>query len=129
MQCSWDSFISSLKEADSNLSQRLPSAANALDTMNSFMICDLKNLLAKASCGLFFDPSQDAREMVSKLKNTCAHVHSLSAKLEQLSRNSEDLQGIHYGYKYISRHPKLLCYLRTSEHPDPISILCSVAFH
>lgn len=96
---SWDCFLSSLKEADSNVCQLLPSAANALHTMNSFMICDLKNLVVKATSGLFLDPSQDAREMVSKLKNTCTHAHSLSAKLEELSRNSQDLQGMHYGYK------------------------------
>ncbi|XP_056223855.1 dynein heavy chain domain-containing protein 1 [Seriola aureovittata] len=88
----WDCFLSFLKEADSIVCHRLPSAANALETMYSFMVCDLKNVLAKATSGPFIDPTQNAKEMVAKLNSMCAHVHSLNAKLEQLSRNSQNLQ-------------------------------------
>ncbi|XP_040891858.1 dynein heavy chain domain-containing protein 1 [Toxotes jaculatrix] len=88
----WDGFIPVLKEAGSIVCHRLPSVANALDTMFSFMVCDLKNVVSKATSGPFLDPTQDAKEMVSKLNSVCAHVHILNAKLEQLNRNSQNLQ-------------------------------------
>ncbi|XP_040002556.1 dynein heavy chain domain-containing protein 1 isoform X2 [Xiphias gladius] len=88
----WDCFIPLLREGDSIVCQRLPSMANALDTMFSFLVCDLKNIVSKATSGPFLDPTQNAKEMVSKLNKMCAHVHSLNAKLEQLDRKSQDLQ-------------------------------------
>nr|XP_020441880.1 dynein heavy chain domain-containing protein 1-like [Monopterus albus] len=88
----WDCFIPLLKKADSIVCHRLPSAANALDTMFSFLMCDLKNMVSKALSGPFLDPTQNAKEMVSKLNTIYAHVHSLCEKLEQLSRNSQNLQ-------------------------------------
>ncbi|XP_076585176.1 dynein heavy chain domain-containing protein 1 [Chaetodon auriga] len=88
----WDGFIPLLKQADSIVCHRLPSVANALDTMFSFLVNDLKNMVAKATSGPFLDPAQDAKEMVSTLNYMYAHVRHLSAKLEQLSRNSQNLQ-------------------------------------
>ncbi|XP_071359544.1 dynein heavy chain domain-containing protein 1 isoform X2 [Trachinotus anak] len=88
----WDYFISFMKEAESIVYHRLPSAVNALDTIYSFTVCDLKSMVSKATSGPFLDPTQNAKEMVSKLNNMCAHVHSLNAKLEQLSRKSQNLQ-------------------------------------
>lgn len=61
--------------------------------MFSFLACDLKNMVSKTTSGPFLDPTQNAKEMVSKLNHMCAHVHCLSAKLEQLSQNSQNLQG------------------------------------
>ncbi|XP_044043043.1 dynein heavy chain domain-containing protein 1 isoform X2 [Siniperca chuatsi] len=92
MLAMWDCFIPILKQADSIVCHRLPSVANALDTMFSFLVCDLKNMVSKTTSGPFLDPSQNANEMVSKLNHMCAHVHILYAKLEQLSRNSQNLQ-------------------------------------
>lgn len=89
----WDCFIPLLKQADNIVCHRLPSVANALDTMFSFLVYDLKNVVSKASSGPFLDPTQNAKEMVSTLNHMCAHVHSLGAKLEQLSRNSQNLKG------------------------------------
>ncbi|XP_018537954.1 dynein heavy chain domain-containing protein 1 [Lates calcarifer] len=88
----WDSFIPLLKEADSIVCHRLPSVANALNTMFSFLVCDLKNTVSKATSGPFLDPTQNTKEMVSKLNSMCAHVNSINAKLEQLNRNSQNLQ-------------------------------------
>lgn len=88
-----DCFFPLLKKADSSVCQRLPSMAHALDTMFSFLLYDLKIMVTKATSGPFLDPTQNAKEMFSTLNHMCAHVHNLSAKLEQLSRNSQDLQG------------------------------------
>ncbi|XP_059188998.1 dynein heavy chain domain-containing protein 1 isoform X2 [Centropristis striata] len=89
----WDGFIPLVRQADSIVHQRLPSGANALDTMFSFLACDLKNMVTKATSGPFLDPTQNAKEMVSKLKHMCLHVNSLLAKLEQLSQDSQNLHG------------------------------------
>lgn len=98
----WDSFIPLLKEADSIVCHRLPSVANALNTMFSFLVCDLKNTVSKATSGPFLDPTQNTKEMVSKLNSMCAHVNSINAKLEQLNRNSQNLQGMNYGMKKLA---------------------------
>ncbi|XP_031144859.1 dynein heavy chain domain-containing protein 1 [Sander lucioperca] len=101
-----DCFIPLLKQADSIVCHRLPSMANALDTMFSFLVCDLKNIVSKATSGPFLDPTQDAKEMASKLNHMYIHVHNLSAKLEQLSRNSQKLH----------EHPMDLTILTTDVH-------------
>ncbi|XP_072240771.1 dynein heavy chain domain-containing protein 1 [Leuresthes tenuis] len=88
----WDSFIPLLKQADSLVCQSLPSMANALDTMFSFLACDLRNIVFKATSGIFLDPSQKANEMVYKLNYMCAHVQTLSEKVEELKTNSENMQ-------------------------------------
>lgn len=88
-----DCFIPHLKKADSIVCQRLPSMAHALDTMFSFLLYDLKIMVSKTTSGPFLDPTQNAKEMVSTLNHMSTHVHNLSAKLEQLSRTSQDLQG------------------------------------
>lgn len=67
--------------------------ANALDTMFSFVICDLQNVVLDATSEPFLNPSQNANEMVSKLSYMCAHVHTLTARLEELSKSSENMQG------------------------------------
>lgn len=89
----WDHFISLLKQADSLLCHSLPSVIDALDTMVSFLVCDLKNIIFKATSGSFLDPSQNANEMVSKLNYMCAHAQSLSTKLEELYLSSQNMQG------------------------------------
>lgn len=89
----WDCFISLLRQADSIVCHHLPSMANALDTMILFLVCDLKNIVSKTTSGPFVDPSQNNNEMVTKLNHICTHVHHLNAKLEQLVRNSQKLQG------------------------------------
>lgn len=61
--------------------------------MFSFLVCDIKNMVSNATFGPFLDPTKNADEMVSKLNHMCAHVHTLKRKLEQLSSNSENLQG------------------------------------
>lgn len=88
-----DCFLPLLKRADSIVCHRLPSVANALDTMFSFLVNDVKNIVTKSTSGPFLDPAQNAKEMVSTLKHMYAHVCSLDAKLEQLSQNSQNLQG------------------------------------
>ncbi|KAK5608280.1 hypothetical protein CRENBAI_001570 [Crenichthys baileyi] len=88
----WDNFILLLKQADSLLSQSLPPVTNALDTMFSFLFCDLKNIVFKATSGPFLDPSQNAREMVSNLKYMCSHVQTLSTKLEELNSSNQRMQ-------------------------------------
>ncbi|XP_047434083.1 dynein heavy chain domain-containing protein 1 [Mugil cephalus] len=88
----WDGFIPLLKRADSLVCDRLPSMANALDTMFSFVVCDLQNVVLEATSGPFLNPGQNASEMVSKLSYMCAHACSLTAQMEQLSKNSENMQ-------------------------------------
>ncbi|XP_042341799.1 dynein heavy chain domain-containing protein 1 [Plectropomus leopardus] len=92
MLSTWDGFIALLNQADDTVCQRLPSMANALDTMFSFLSLDLKNMVSKATSGPFLDPTQNAKEMVSKLNHMFTHVQNLSAKMEQLSTNSQNLQ-------------------------------------
>ncbi|KAK2817386.1 hypothetical protein Q5P01_025577 [Channa striata] len=92
MRALWECFIDLLKHADSIVCQRLPSMANALDTMFSFLVYDLKNTVSKATSGPFLDPNQNAKEMVTKLNPLCLQVHHLNAKLEEISRNSQNLQ-------------------------------------
>ncbi|XP_035515196.1 dynein heavy chain domain-containing protein 1-like [Morone saxatilis] len=87
-----DGFIPLLKQADSIVCHRLPSMANALDSMFSFLVHDLKNMVCKITSGPFIDPTQNPKEMVSTLNHLCAHVDSLNAQLEQLSENSQNLQ-------------------------------------
>lgn len=67
--------------------------ANALDEMFSFLMCDLKIIVFKAASEPFIDPTQNAKEMVTRLHQLCAHMHHLNVKLEQLGRNSQNLQG------------------------------------
>lgn len=93
MLATWDGFIAHLNQADSIVCQRLPSVANALDTMFSFLARDLQNMVSEATSGAFLDPTQNAKEMVPKLTHMYVHVQNLSAKMEQLSRNSQNLQG------------------------------------
>lgn len=89
----WDCIIPLLREADEIVCRHLPSMTNAMDTMFSFLLHDLKSVVVKATSGPFLDPTQNAEEMVSTLNHMCAHMHSLGVKLEQLSRNSQNLKG------------------------------------
>lgn len=129
----WDCFIPLLKQADSIVCHRLPSMANALNTMFSFLGHDLKDVVSKITSGPFLDPTQNAKEMVSTLNHMYAHVHSLIAKLEQLSTNSQNLQGetVRCSWKTIV----ILCSYRNAdfvrllffplEHPMDMTILTS----
>ncbi|XP_053191724.1 dynein heavy chain domain-containing protein 1-like [Scomber japonicus] len=88
----WDCLFPLMKQADSIVCHRLPSMASAVDTMFSFLVLDLKNMVSNGNFGEFLDPTNNADEMVSKLNYMCAHVHTLKTKLEKLSMNSENLQ-------------------------------------
>ncbi|XP_051802066.1 dynein heavy chain domain-containing protein 1 isoform X2 [Acanthochromis polyacanthus] len=88
----WNCFNSLFKQADGLVCHRLSSAAKELDTMFSFLVSDLKNIVSDATSGPFLDSNQNAKEMASKLNSICADLHSLSAKLEQLNTNSQNLQ-------------------------------------
>ncbi|XP_065818747.1 dynein heavy chain domain-containing protein 1-like [Labrus bergylta] len=92
MLAMWDCFILLLKQADSIVCNQLPTMSHALDTMFSFLVCDLKNKVSKATSGPFLDPTQSAEEIVFTLNPMCEHVHNLNAKLEQVSRTSQNLQ-------------------------------------
>ncbi|XP_038160740.1 dynein heavy chain domain-containing protein 1 [Cyprinodon tularosa] len=88
----WDNFNHLLKQAHTLVSQRLPSMCNALETKFSCLITELQNIVSKATSGPFVDPSQNANEMVSKLKCMCDHVQSLSAELEEVNGSSQRMQ-------------------------------------
>lgn len=75
------------------VTQRLPLAANALNTMFSHLVDDFKNVVTKASSGPFLDPCQHATEMFPRLNHMCAHLRYLGAQLEQLSEVSQNLMG------------------------------------
>lgn len=89
----WHNFLSALKQADSIVCNQLPSASQSLDTMFSSLVCDLKTTVYEATSGPFRDPSQDQKEIILRLNNMCLHVYSLRAKLEEISRSSENLHG------------------------------------
>ncbi|XP_029980645.1 dynein heavy chain domain-containing protein 1 [Sphaeramia orbicularis] len=93
MQGLWSCNISILKRAESIVSQYLPSSTNALGTMFSFLIRDLKKTVNDATHGPYLDPSQNAKDMVSKLNPMCIHLQTLKRKLEELSRRSDNLTG------------------------------------
>ncbi|KAM7009685.1 LOW QUALITY PROTEIN: dynein heavy chain domain-containing protein 1 [Tautogolabrus adspersus] len=80
------------KQADSIVCNQLPTMSHALDTMFSFLVGDLKNNVSKATSGPFLDPTQNAKEIVFSLNPMCEHVHNLNAKLEKISRTSQNLQ-------------------------------------
>ncbi|XP_069387019.1 dynein heavy chain domain-containing protein 1 isoform X2 [Paralichthys olivaceus] len=88
----WDGLTPLLKEADKTVRQFVPTVVNASDTMVQFLVSDLRNTVSQASSGPFLDPTQNVKEMVSRLNNMCTHVHNLNAKLEQLNRNSQNLR-------------------------------------
>lgn len=88
-----DSFILLLREADEIVCCSLPSLAKTIDAMLSLLLHELENVLSEASSGPFLDPRENSDEMVSKLNHMCVHLHSLSVKLEQLSRDSQNLKG------------------------------------
>lgn len=89
----WDNFIAHLKQADALVSQSLPTVTNALGTMFSYLSYDLRNIVLKATSGPFLDPSQNANEMVCKLKYMGTRVQTLRTKLEELSNCSQTMQG------------------------------------
>ncbi|XP_026027585.1 dynein heavy chain domain-containing protein 1 isoform X2 [Astatotilapia calliptera] len=87
----WNCFIPLLKEADDLVCRHHPSMAKAVDMMFSFLFCDLKNIVSDSTSGPFLDPCQNAKEMMSKLNYMCMHVNTLSAKLDLLSRSSQQM--------------------------------------
>lgn len=88
-----DSFIPLLREADEVVRCRLSSASKTIDSTFSALLHELENVLSEASSGLFLDPRGNSEEMVSKLSHMGAQVHSLAVKLEQLSRDIQNLKG------------------------------------
>uniref|UniRef100_A0A7N8WN47 Uncharacterized protein n=1 Tax=Mastacembelus armatus TaxID=205130 RepID=A0A7N8WN47_9TELE len=61
------------QKSNSVVCAQLPSEAKALDSMVSFLMYDLKNTVSKAISGPFVDPTQNAKEMASRLKHTYLH--------------------------------------------------------
>ncbi|KAL7403667.1 hypothetical protein ABVT39_003475 [Epinephelus coioides] len=108
MLATWDGFIAHLNQADSIVCQRLPSVANALDTMFSFLACDLQNMVSEATLGAFLDPTHNAKEMVPRLTHMYVHVQNLSAKMEQLSRNSQNLQEHPMDLTVLTTHVQMI---------------------
>ncbi|XP_007576319.1 dynein heavy chain domain-containing protein 1 isoform X2 [Poecilia formosa] len=88
----WDNFIAHLKQAHTLVSQSLPTVTNALGTMFSYLSYDLRHIVLKATSGPFLDPSQNANEMVCKLKYMGTRVQTLRTKLEELSNCSQTMQ-------------------------------------
>lgn len=91
MLVKYDSFILLLREADEIVCCSLPSLAKTRDA--KLLLHELENVLSEASSGPFLDPRENSDEMVSKLNHMCVHIHSLGVKLEQLSRDSQNLKG------------------------------------
>ncbi|XP_053275768.1 dynein heavy chain domain-containing protein 1 isoform X2 [Pleuronectes platessa] len=87
----WDCLTPILKEAVRIVWQRLPTVANALDTMVPFLVSDLKRTVSKATSGPCLDPAQSVKETASKLKSMWTHVHNLKKKLEELNRIGQNL--------------------------------------
>lgn len=89
----WNSFVPLLREADEIVYCSLPSMSKTIDSKFSLLLHELENVVSEASSGPFLDPRENSEEMVSKLSQMCAHVHSLAEKLEQLSSDSQNLKG------------------------------------
>lgn len=89
----WNSFIPLLREADEIVCCSLPSLSKTIDSMSSLLLHELENVVSEASSGPFLDPRENSDEMVSKLSHMHVHVHKLAVKLEQLSRDSENIKG------------------------------------
>ncbi|XP_076023406.1 dynein heavy chain domain-containing protein 1, partial [Genypterus blacodes] len=92
MLCLWDCYVPLLKRAESAVCQRRPPLAHALETMFSFLLCDLNQIVSDASSGAFLDPDQNATDMLSQLNTMCRHVYTLNGKIQELSWTSEDLR-------------------------------------
>lgn len=93
MLAMWNSFIPLLREADEIVCCSLPSLSKTIDSMFSLLLHELENVVSEASSGPFLDPRENSDEMVSKLSHMHVHVHKLGVKLEQLSRDSQNLKG------------------------------------
>ncbi|XP_060923144.1 dynein heavy chain domain-containing protein 1 [Limanda limanda] len=87
----WDCFTPVLEKAERIVWHRLPTVANALDTMVPFLVSDLKSTVSKATCGPSLDPTQSVKETASKLKNMWTHMLNLNEKLEELNRIGRNL--------------------------------------
>nr|XP_057943574.1 dynein heavy chain domain-containing protein 1-like isoform X2 [Doryrhamphus excisus] len=88
----WNCYYSDLKQAESKVCSRLPTVANALDTMFPMLASDLKTMVCKATSGPFLDPRQNADKMASELNYMCLRVETITANLEQLCQTGEVLQ-------------------------------------
>ncbi|KAM9857652.1 dynein heavy chain domain-containing protein 1 [Aulostomus maculatus] len=104
----WNCFLSLLREAESSVGLTLPPMSNAVDTMFSFLVCDLKNLVSDATGGPFLDPTKNADEMVSKLNCMCLRGQTIQAKLEQFSRTREALQENPMGSTVLTTNIQLI---------------------
>lgn len=89
----WDCYVPLLKQAESAVCRRLPPLAHALETMFSFLVCDLNQIVSDATSGAFLDPTQNAADVLPKLNIMCRHVYTLNRKIQELSWTSENLRG------------------------------------
>ncbi|XP_054635114.1 dynein heavy chain domain-containing protein 1-like isoform X3 [Dunckerocampus dactyliophorus] len=88
----WNSYYSHLNQAESNVFSRVPTVANALDTMFPLLASDLKSMVCKATSGPFLDPRQNADKLASELNYMCLRVETITANLEQLCQTGEVIQ-------------------------------------
>ncbi|CAB1347910.1 unnamed protein product, partial [Coregonus sp. 'balchen'] len=89
----WDIFVPLLKQGAETVCQRLPSMADTLDNTFSSLAHDLDEMVTKATSGPYLDPTQNAAQMLNKLKIMCRQVNAVSAHLTELSRTSKSLRG------------------------------------
>jgi hypothetical protein len=89
----WDIFVPLLKQGADTVCQRLPSMADTLDNTFSSLAHDLDEMVTKATSGPYLDPTQNAAQMLNKLKIMCRQVYAVSARLTELSRTSKSLRG------------------------------------
>ncbi|XP_029571084.1 dynein heavy chain domain-containing protein 1 [Salmo trutta] len=89
----WDIFVPLLKQGADTVCKRLPSMADTLDNTFSSLAHDLDEMVTKATSGPYLDPTQNAAQMLNKLKFMCRQVYAVSARLTELSRTSKSLRG------------------------------------
>ncbi|XP_041734860.2 uncharacterized protein LOC121568380 isoform X1 [Coregonus clupeaformis] len=73
--------------------QRLPSMADTLDNTFFSLAHGLEKIVTKATSGPYLDPTQNAVQMLNKLKIMCRQVYAVSARLTELSSTSKSLRG------------------------------------
>lgn len=87
----WDIFVPLLKQRPETVCQHLSSMADTMDNTFSSLAHDLDE--TKTTSGPYLDPTQNAAQMLNKLKTMCRQVYAVSARLTELSRTSKSLRG------------------------------------
>ncbi|XP_061765640.1 dynein heavy chain domain-containing protein 1-like isoform X1 [Nerophis ophidion] len=88
----WNCYSFHLNQADNNVCSRLPTVANALDTMFPLLASDLKSMVCKATSGPFLDPRQNAEKLASELNYMCLRVETITTNLQHLCQIGKVLQ-------------------------------------